>query len=232
MSLSPCTECGRQISTRAERCPHCGRKRASGSAPAAEDVPFLVSIAEARRRKVKCRECGSEVSLGAGSCPGCGFDDPAGRSARWGLVVVVAVVSLALGAAAAWKLGYVKLPVRYTRPAVADSTAFKANVASKVQRFRTDPPRVRSARFSAPCLSPAPVLVYDVDVTPSMFRLQLSRELPDPKRLTDSLSKRYEFSTAGYDARRNGSLVWEVKPGAVAALRCVAGITSIEEVSH
>lgn len=230
MSLQPCPECGRQISTKAARCPNCGRK--SPGAPASEDpVPFLISVAEVRRRKVKCRECGSEVALGSGACSVCGFATPGDTPVRWWLVVTLAVVLGGLGAAAAWKLGFLdRRPVDSS--AAADSTVIKSRFTSNSPRFRRDPPRTRSAQFSPACLTPAPVLVYELGRTPSMFQVQLAREVPDPARVTDSLMKRYKLRGAGYDAKRHGVFVWAVSPAVVSALSCESSVSSIEEVSH
>ena len=231
MSLHACTVCGKQISTKAERCPHCGRKP-DGGGGSDVPVPFLISAAEARKRKVKCRECGNEVSLGAGSCPSCGFANPAEPRSRWVLMTLLAIVLGGAGSAAAWRMGLIEPRPRVGVSVAADSAAVESNFNWNTPNFRRDPPRTRSARFGAACPSPAPVLVYQVDSTPSMFRIQLALATPDPNRLTDSLVARYQLKSAGYDRKRGGIFVWQVSPAVVAALRCESGVTSIEQISR
>src|SRR5688572_31015751 len=158
MSLHACTVCGKQISTKAERCPHCGRKPV-GDAPSDLPVPFLVSAAEVRRRKVNCRECRGEMTLGSSSCPNCGFTDTGGTRPGWRLLLAVAVLFAVGGsAAAAWYFGF--LPGRAPRAsdvgvATVDSATLEAELRKTTsRRRRRDPPRTPSARFPALCLNP------------------------------------------------------------------------------
>ena len=50
MALIPCPECGKQVSTRAVACPHCG----------------------CPTEKVRCKECGIHITSGTPDCPECG----------------------------------------------------------------------------------------------------------------------------------------------------------------
>ena len=149
MALRSCPDCRHRMSTKAERCPNCGW---SASRPTAEvvPVPFLLSAAEVRRRKVKCRECGEEIALGAGSCPHCGFAETGGRPARW-KVALALVVLIALGVSVAvWQMGLFPkrdLSVSSLGTAVADSTTIEAQRRGVSFRRRRDPPRIRSSRF-------------------------------------------------------------------------------------
>lgn len=59
MSLEPCRECGRQVSTEASSCPGCG-------------VPEPT-----RHQSASCWECGETVDESAPNCPSCGAPDPA-----------------------------------------------------------------------------------------------------------------------------------------------------------
>lgn len=53
MALEKCRECGKEVSSEARSCPHCGA------------LPLK-----------KCRECGKEVSVKAEKCPHCGVECP------------------------------------------------------------------------------------------------------------------------------------------------------------
>jgi RNA polymerase subunit RPABC4/transcription elongation factor Spt4 len=234
MSLRACPDCGRRISTKAERCPNCGW---SPSRPNAESVPlpFLLSAAEVRRRKVKCRECGDDVSLGSGSCPSCGYTPGAGRPAGWKILLGL-VVLIAIGVAGvAWQLGL--LPRRHLSAAslgtmVADSTALEGELRqTSGLRRRRDPPRIRSSRFQASCLSPAPVLVYALDRMPIAYFVRLTPGSGNPTLAGDSLRSRYQLVTNGYEARWNALYVKEATPDLVAKLRCDPAVGSIEEVA-
>jgi hypothetical protein len=234
MSLRACPDCGRRISTKAERCPNCGW---SPSRPNAESVPlpFLLSAAEVRRRKVQCRECGEDVALGSGSCPSCGYAPGAGRPAGWKiLLALLALIGLGM-AGVAWHLGL--LPQRRPNAAslgttVLDSTVLEAELrqASGARR-RRDPPRIRSSRFQASCLSPAPVLVYALDRTPTAYFVRLTAGTGNPTLAGDSLRSRYQLVTNGYEAQWNALFVKEVTPELIAKLRCDAAVGSIEEVA-
>lgn len=259
MSLGTCTDCGRPVSTKAERCPHCGAKNPA-TKPLDDSVPFLISASEVRRRKVKCRECGRAVALGAGSCPECGYASP-GEKPGWRVLLIGLLIALALLAAAfaagfaAIKVGLVDRVALLDRialldrtgvldriglldrrvavsTAATDSAAIESNFSSNSRRLRKEPPRIRSVQFGAACPAPAPVLVYELDRTPSMFQVRLAREVADPARMTDSLVKRYRLQSAGYDVKRNGVFVWQVSPAVVSALRCESAVSSIDEVSY
>ncbi len=230
MSLSPCADCGRQVSSKAERCPNCGRKT-PGASDSEDSVPFLVSVAEVRRRKVKCRECGQEVSLGAGSCPGCGFAHPGDTPVRWWLLITVGLMMAALGTATAWQLGLVKSRAAVSS-AAADSAAIKANVPSVSYHRRRDPPRIRSARYPAACLSPAPVLVYALDRTPATFFVRLAGGISNPVVVTESLVTRHKLQSHGYEPPWNALYIKDATPAVVSALRCETAVNSIEEVAY
>ena len=57
MAISTCRECGGQVSTEAEACPHCG-------------------VAKPARRGDPCRECGTGLLEPADVCPHCGAPNP------------------------------------------------------------------------------------------------------------------------------------------------------------
>ena len=64
MALVKCRECGREVSTAAEACPHCGFPDPSG-----EDL-----------RRGKCLGCGQEIEVPPlGNCPNCGVVNPLER---------------------------------------------------------------------------------------------------------------------------------------------------------
>ena len=54
MALIYCTACGRQISSAATNCPHCG-----------QPVEYV--------KKINCPECGTSVKEGTAICPQCGY---------------------------------------------------------------------------------------------------------------------------------------------------------------
>lgn len=233
MSLRACPDCGRRISTKAERCPNCGW---SASRPTAEAVPtpFLLSAAEVRRRKVKCRECGEDVSLGGGACPSCGYAPGGGRPARWKVLLVLLVLTILGISAVVWKLGLVPkqvLTATSLGTALADSAQLESERRDASVRKRRDPPRIRSSRFQASCLSPAPVLVYGLDRVPTIFFVRLAPGLANAQLSGDSLQARYKLETAGYEARWNALLAKNVSAETVARLRCDAAIGSLEEVA-
>lgn len=61
MTLSPCRECGEQVSTQAKSCPKCGVPDPSG----------------ASSRTGRCLGCGKDISVAMGeSCPHCHVTDP------------------------------------------------------------------------------------------------------------------------------------------------------------
>jgi RNA polymerase subunit RPABC4/transcription elongation factor Spt4/Flp pilus assembly protein TadD len=60
MALKACRKCGKNISTEARTCPHCGVTDPT------KDPPALKS----------CRECGASISAEAQTCPQCGVPDP------------------------------------------------------------------------------------------------------------------------------------------------------------
>lgn len=71
MSLQNCRECGREISTFANKCPDC-------------DTPDPTRSSSVRDTAVQnCRECGRNVSTYAATCPDCGIPEPTrSRSGR------------------------------------------------------------------------------------------------------------------------------------------------------
>jgi hypothetical protein len=233
MSQRACPDCGRRISTKAERCPNCGW---NASRPTAELVPtpFLLSAAEVRRRKVKCRECGEDVSLGGGSCPSCGYAPGGGRPSRWKVLLVLLVLVILGVSAVIWKLGLVPkqvLTATSLGTPLADSTALESERLAARVRKRRDPPRIRSSRFQAACLTPAPVLVYALDRVPSTYFLRFAPGQPDPALMGDSLRARYALAGAEYEPQWNAVFVKDVTPELIAKLRCDPAIGSIDEVA-
>ncbi len=232
MSLAACPDCRRQISTKAERCPHCGCKRAVGS-QSESSVPYLVSVAEVRRRKVKCRECSQEVSIGAGSCPNCGCSAVGEARVRWKLLLVLALLATVTASAIAWQLGLLPQRIAISSGAVvADSATIESELWSLGPRRRRDPPRIKSAQYPAACLSPAPVFVYRLDRRPTTYFVHLNRRIPNPAVVADSLVTRHGLQSKGYEPQRNAFYVSDASVSVVAALRCETVVSSIEEVSY
>ena len=54
MALIYCTACGKQISSAARNCPHCG-----------QPVEYI--------KRINCPECGTSVMEGTAICPNCGY---------------------------------------------------------------------------------------------------------------------------------------------------------------
>ena len=67
MALAPCRECGRDVSTEAAACPHCG-------------VPRPTAAAGAEPKTLHCRTCGKSISEKAEICVGCGTRPLSGRA--------------------------------------------------------------------------------------------------------------------------------------------------------
>lgn len=233
MSLRACPDCGRRISTKAERCPNCGW---SASRPTAvgDPTPFLLSAAEVRRRKVKCRECGEDVSLGGGACPSCGYSPGGGKPSRWKVLLLLVLLTVLGVSAVAWKLGLLSqqaLTATSLGSAVADSAQLETELRDASLRKRRDPPRIQSSRFQGSCLSPAPVFVYGLDRVPTIFLVRLAPGIANAQLSGDSLQGRYKLETAGYEARWNAVFAKNVSAETVAKLRCDPAVGSIEEVA-
>jgi len=164
----------------------------------------------------------------------CGLADPRARPTRgWG-VAVVATLLIALAAAAAWKLGFLDgRRQNASAAAVVDSAALQSGLRSSVRKTRRrDPPRIKSARYPAPCRSPAPVLVYALERMPKTFFVRLAGGIPNPDLMTDSLVNRYKLQSNGYEPAWNALYVKDTPPNIVSALRCEALVNSIEEVAY
>jgi hypothetical protein len=134
MSLKSCSDCARPVSSRALRCPHCGR---SHPTRAGEDKEKSLLVAQSLRPKAtsKCRECGSEVCQGLRACSSCGVPDPALRAAtrRWaGVAAVVLLVALMVGTA--WGLGLLK-------PLGADPSAIESGLTGTAHDLLQESPR-------------------------------------------------------------------------------------------
>jgi predicted amidophosphoribosyltransferase len=79
--LAPCVECGKEISSHAEACPHCG-KPLGGCQRELEEAGKEQSSQQLRwewhqqqsvgRVLIPCLDCGRKVSSKAKQCPGCG----------------------------------------------------------------------------------------------------------------------------------------------------------------
>lgn len=94
MALSNCRECGKQVSTEASACPHCG---APQSAPSTLSKVFS---AYQKASMVPCKTCKAQVDPSAKKCPHCGVSNPGWtvRNALFtfaglGALVLVLVVS-------------------------------------------------------------------------------------------------------------------------------------------
>lgn len=61
MALIKCSECGRQISEKAEYCPNCG-------CPVERE-----QVQKQNQSALVCPECGQQISENAECCPNCGF---------------------------------------------------------------------------------------------------------------------------------------------------------------
>ena len=75
MSLTQCKECKKEVSTSAEKCPHCG----------VQDPAF-----------VKCKKCKKEVSPSAEKCPHCGEKNPAIKTPILGLLIMSIIIIVAI----------------------------------------------------------------------------------------------------------------------------------------
>jgi RNA polymerase subunit RPABC4/transcription elongation factor Spt4 len=133
MSLKACSDCGRQVSSKALRCPNCGRKDPTR---AGEDQRNRLLVAPSMLPTVKgaCRECGLEVRVGLASCPSCGVPDPTLRGAgrRWaGVAAVVLLVAMLVGTA--WVLGLL-------RPPGADPSTVESGLTGKAHDRLQDRP--------------------------------------------------------------------------------------------
>jgi RNA polymerase subunit RPABC4/transcription elongation factor Spt4 len=105
MGLKACVECGRKVSSKARRCPKCGRRNPTRIQDEPKRNWLLVPPSKRRHRKGRCRECGEAVRLGSNACPACGFSHPTDTPApRWAAVATLGLL-LALLVVTAWKLG-------------------------------------------------------------------------------------------------------------------------------
>ncbi len=136
--------------------------------------------------------------------------------------MVLPVVVVAFALAAAWKLGFLDR-------AAPERPSLDSGLTSVKPRRQTEPPRIKSSRFGAPCTAAAPVYVYAPDGTPSAFRVLLANPVSDPSRVADSLAARYGLRSDGYDASRHGFGVYEASPGVVSKLRCESAVSALEE---
>ena len=75
MSLTRCKECKKEVSTSAEKCPHCG----------VQDPAF-----------VKCKKCTKEVSPNAETCPHCGEKNPAIKIPVFRLLITAIIIIVAV----------------------------------------------------------------------------------------------------------------------------------------
>jgi RNA polymerase subunit RPABC4/transcription elongation factor Spt4 len=213
MSLKPCSNCGRMVSTKAPRCPKCGLKD-----PAAGKVeqgsPMLFSPDSLRVPTFECPECHRQVRVGIKTCPYCGLKHPSERPRRQRLLLAVAVASIA--AAAAWAcLEW------YGRRAAVES-----GLVTTTPRSRTVLPQVRAFGFAAQCTDPAPVYVFAAGSVPDTFVVVLASG--DPVAITRGLAKKYRFTAGNYDRTRRGFAA-RLSPSIVAKLRCDPVVKSLEE---
>lgn len=96
------------------------------------------------------------------------------------------------------------------------------------RRRRREPPRVKSEQFAARCAAPSPVYVYELARTPSYFVVVLAKSVVDRDGVADSLAKRYELMSDGYESSKRG-FVAALRPSALSKLRCEPAVASIEE---
>jgi len=221
MSLKSCSDCGRQVSSKAHRCPNCGRKNPTRSVKEDQSESVLVTSSMLRRPKGRCRECGKQASLGGGACPACGFTNPTDNAPRRWFAVAAVGACLALLSAAAWKLGLLDTWG-------AGPRGIESAIQATTLQPAVGPPRVRSARFGTTCPAPAPVYVYKATETPSAFLVVLAKPVTDPERAADSLAERYNLTTDGYRPSRGGFVV-SLDPPTVSKLRCEAAVRMLEE---
>jgi RNA polymerase subunit RPABC4/transcription elongation factor Spt4 len=223
MSLKPCTECGQPVSTRAARCPNCGRRDPTVAADPV--APVLFSSVASAGPGARCRECGGAVRASAKVCPFCGLKDPVRRSLpRWVLVAGVLVVALPV-------IGMMGLRVAQAYfVAGLDSGLVRSSrsAGGEMPQVMTSVPRVNTSAFPARCPAPAPVYVVVVGSVPRNFTVFLEvRTAAQGDSLTKALAKRYDFKPRYLDARR--AFAAEIKPDVVGKLRCEPSVKSVEE---
>lgn len=92
MALMSCRECGKQVSTEAVACPHCGAPQAT---PPASTKPIT---AFQKATMAPCKACKVSVDAGAPKCPHCGVSYPGWtvRGASLGLLGLSALVLVAV----------------------------------------------------------------------------------------------------------------------------------------
>lgn len=89
MALSNCRECGKQVSTEASVCPHCGVPQPTNQAQKATET------AKPKGKTVPCKSCKGEVSITASKCPHCGQSNPGTtlKDMLMGLIALCAIVA-------------------------------------------------------------------------------------------------------------------------------------------
>ena len=89
MALSNCRECGKQVSTEASACPHCGVPQPTNQAQKATET------AKPKGNTVPCKACKGEVSITASKCPHCGQSNPGTtiKDMLMGLIALCVVVA-------------------------------------------------------------------------------------------------------------------------------------------
>jgi len=213
MSLKPCSNCGRMVSTKAPRCPKCGLKHpAAGKVE--PDNPLLFSPDSLRVPTLKCPECQRQVRVGIKTCPYCGFKHPSDRPWRRRLVLAVAVGSIVFAAAWAGTKWY------------SQQAALESGLVRTTPRSRTVLPQVRAFGFAAQCTDPAPVYVFAAGSVPDTFVVVLASG--DPVATTRGLAKKYRFTAGNYERTRRGFAA-RLSPSIVAKLRCDPVVKSLEE---
>ena len=220
MSLKPCTDCGKPVSTKALRCPNCGLK--NPTVPANE-APLLFSPTSQTGPEARCRECRAALRADAKVCPVCGVRNPVKEGIpRWTVVTVVLVVTLTAVGISSWRLVVNAL----------DSSIDSGLVRSR-PRAETDVPHFQSAAYAARCRAPAPVLVYVIGSRPERFKVRLqTREDGEGDSLTNVLRKKYHLDpeTTQYVAPLRAFYAY-LKADQVEGLRCEPSVQAIEEKS-
>ncbi|HET8624739.1 MAG TPA: hypothetical protein VFM14_14340 [Gemmatimonadales bacterium] len=219
MALKPCTDCGREVSTLAERCPNCGLKNPTRLRGEDDRGNLLVDLSKLRGPTITCRDCGVEVRAGAPACPSCGRPNPGDSGRRWMGWAALLTASIFL-AAVAWLY---LIPGRAEQPAPTVS----GFTARDTRRRLGEPPRLQSDTFPADCARPASVYVYEPS-KPAEFIVLLAGSVRNPAAIADSLSRLYGAGTGEYDPGRRG-FVATLSDDAVSGLRCEPAVASLEE---
>lgn len=218
MSLKPCTDCGKPVSTKAARCPNCGLK--NPTVPA-DRAPLLFSAGSQVEPQARCRECGGALRADLKVCPFCGVQNPIKEGIpRWVVVTGVLVITLAAVGISSWQLVL-----------NAVNSSLDTGLVRSKPRAASELPHIQSAAFAARCRTPAPVLVYVLGSVPERFRIRLrTREDREGDSLTNVFTKKYHLNaeTTQYVPPLRAFYAY-LKPVQVEGLRCEPSVEAIEE---